>query len=240
MGALLPLAGLQYENLGFSPEYEEIFYAEFAAGETYYTPEDIMPLSEVSNLWIGEINGYYYSCVFPFHAQDSGVLKSIADEHDSVHLINKEEDINRDLDILTRTIVLLFFIAYFIIAVIIFIVYPLKESIKICITPALGILAVLAVLAVKKIPLGFLPISAMILVFGLGADYIIFMSGSKNGKDKKLVRFAVFLSFFTSCLSFGILTFSSFTPVNIFGFTIAVGLATAFIFSILLQRTVDD
>ncbi|MCL1812424.1 MAG: MMPL family transporter [Treponema sp.] len=240
MNALLPLVSLQYENLGFPAEYEEMFYAEFAAAEIYCSPEDIMSWTEVSNLWIGEINGYYYSCVFPFHAKDSGVFKSIADEHDFVYLINKEEDINRDLDIVTKTIVLLFFIAYFIISIIIFIVYPLKKSIKIFITPVLGILAVLAVLAVKKIPLGFLPISALILVFGLGIDYIIFMSGSKNGKDKKFASFAVLISFFTTVLSFGILSFSSFTPINIFGFTVAVGLTAAFIFTMLLQGTADD
>jgi predicted exporter len=240
MSALLPLAGLQYTNLGFPPEYEEIFYAEFAAGEIYYSPEDIMLLAEFSNFWIGEKNGYYYSCVFLFHAKNSDVFKSIADEHDFVYLINMEEIINHDLDILTRTIVLLFFIAYFIIAITIFTVYPWKESLKICISPVLGILAVLAILAIRDIPLGFLPISALILVFGLGTDFIIFMSGSKNGKEKKLVRFAVFLSFITSGLSFGILTFSNFTPINIFGFTVAVGLAAAFIFTILLQGMVDD
>jgi predicted exporter len=134
----------------------------------------------------------------------------------------------------------LFFIAYFIIAAVIFILYPLKKSIKICITPVLGILTVLAVLAVNNIPLGFLPISALILVFGLAIDFSIFMSGSRNDKEKKLVRFAVFLSFLTSGLSFGILSLSSFTPVNIFGFTVAVGLAAAFIFTMLLQGIVKD
>jgi len=240
MSALLPLAGLQYNNLGFPPEYEEMFYTEFAAGEMYYSPEDVKFWAEVSNLWIGEINGYYYSCVFPFNAKDLDVFKSIADGHDFVYLINKEEDINHDLDILTRIIVLLFFIAYFIIAIIIFIVYPLKKSIIICITPILGILAALAALAVKNIPLGFLPISALILVFGLGTDFNIFMSGSKHGNEKKLVRFAVFLSVITSGLSFGILTLSSFTPVNILGFTVAVGLAAAFVFTMLLQGIADN
>jgi len=135
---------------------------------------------------------------------------------------------------------LIFFIAYFIIAVIIFIVYPLKESIKICITPVLAVIAVLVVLAVREIPLGFLSISALILVFGLGIDFIIFMSCSKNRNEKKLIRLAVILSFFTTGLSFGILTFSSFTPVNIFGFTFAVGLTAAFIFTMLLQGTADN
>jgi predicted exporter len=240
MSTLFPLTGLQYKNIGFPPEYEEMYYAEYTASEIYYFPEDVRYLSEVSNLWIGEIKGHYYSCVFPFNAKDLSVFKSIADEYDFVYLINKEEDINRDLDILTRIIVLLFFIAYIIITIIIFIVYPLKKSIIICITPALGILAALAVLAVRKIPLGFLPISALILVFGLGTDYNIFMSGSINEKHKKFTRFAVMLSFLTSCLSFGILSFSHFTPVNIFGFTVAVGLTATFIFTMLLQGLADD
>jgi len=240
MSALLPLAGSQYQNLGFPPEYEEVFYSELAAGEIYYSPKDIMFWAEVSNLWIGEINGYYYSCVFPFHGKDLDIFKSITNEHDFVYIINKEEDIHHDLDILTGIIVLLFFIAYFVISVIIFIIYPLKKSIIICITPILGILAALAVLAVKNIPLGFLPISALILVFGLGTDFNIFMSGSKTGNEKKLVRFAVLLSFITSGLSFGILTFSSFAPVNILGLTVATGLAAAFIFTMLLQGIMDD
>ena len=240
MGSLLPLSGIQYENLGFPPGYENIYYEEYSNGEVYYSPEDVRFWAEVSNLWIGEINGYYYSCVFPFHAKDLSVFKSIADEYDFVYLINKEEDINRDLDFLTKIIVMLFFAAYIIIAIIIFIVYPLRKSIIICITPALGILAALAVLAVKNIPLGFLPISALILVFGLGTDFNIFISGSKNDKEKILVRFAVFLSFITSGLSFGILTFSSFAPVNILGFTVAVGLAAAFVFTMLLQKDTDN
>jgi len=240
MSALLPLAASQYENLGFPPEYEEVFYAEYTAGETYYYPEDIRFWSDVSNLWIGEINGYYYSCVFPFNAKDLSIFKSIADKHDFVYLINKEEDINSDLDFLTKIIVLLFFIAYIIISIIIFIIYPLKKSLIICITPALGILAALAFLALKNISLGFLPISALILVFGLGTDFNIFLSGCKNSKNKKHVRFAVFLSFITSGLSFGILTFSSFAPVNILGFTVAVGLAAAFVFTMLLQGIFED
>jgi predicted exporter len=239
MSTLLPLASLQYENLGFPPEYAEMLYAEFAAGETYSLPEDAPSWTGVSNLWIGEISGYYYSCVLLFHADDSKFLKSIASEHDFVYLINKEEDMNRDMDILTRTIVAFFFAAYFVVVVIIFIAFPLKDSIKICVVPVVLVLAVLAVLAVKKIHLGFLPIVALILVFGLGLDYIFFMSDKKTGKDKNITRFAVFLSFLTTGLSFGILSFSSFTPVNVIGFTVAVGITTAFISAMLLQGKMD-
>jgi len=240
MSALLLLTSSQYKNLGFPPEYEQVYHAEYAAGETYYSPEDVMFMPEVSNLWIGEIKGVYYSCVFPFNTKDSHYFKSIADKNDFVSLINKEEDITRDLDTLTETIVLLFFIGYFIVAIIIFIVYPWKKSIKILLTPVLGILAALAILSLKGTPLSFLHISALILVFGLGIDFSIFMASGKDNKEKKLVRFAIFLSFLTSGLSFGILTFSNFAPVNIFGFTVAVGLAAAFVFTMLLQGLSDS
>jgi len=240
MSALLPLSPVQYENLGFPPEYEKFYNTEFTMGEIYYSPEAVKSRSEISNLWIGEINGSYYSCVIPFHAKDLSVFKSIADKHNFIYLINKEEDINHDLDSLTRTMILLFIIAYFIITIIFFIVFPWKKSIKICITPVLGILASLAALALRNIPLGFLSISALILVFGLATDFNIFLSGSKNKMDKKFVYLAIFLSFITSGLSFGILTFSSFAPVNIFGFTVAVGIAASFIFTMLLHGIKDD
>ena len=240
MNALLPLAGLQYESLGFPPEYQEIFYKEYAEGETYISPEDANFRTEISNFWIGEVNGYYYSCVFLFQAQNSGIFKSIANEHDSVYLINKEEDINRDLNVITRNIILLFIISYFIIAVINFIIYPLKKSIILFITPALGIISVLAFMAIRKIPFGFLSISALVLVFGLGMDYNIFLSGGENAKYQKLTRLAVFLSFITSAVSFGILSFSSFAPVSILGFNVAVGLTTVFIFTMLFQGMADD
>jgi len=237
MKALLPLAPSQFEYLGFPPEYAEFFYDDFNAGRNYCLPENAPAQAGVSNLWIGEIDGNYYSCVLPLHASSESIFRSIAREFDFVHFINKAADIGRDLDTLTRTMVYFFLAAYLIITVLICIVYPWRDSLKICLIPFFLILSALVVLTMNKIPLGFFSIAGLLMVFGLGLDFIIYMTGKNNSEGLKLplTPLAVVLSFLTTLLSFGALIFSSFAPVHIFGLTVCAGLSAAFITAMLLQ-----
>ena len=236
MKALLPLVSAQFENLGFPPEYEGPFYKEFNAAE-YCLPENAPSHAGLSNLWIGENNGNYYSCVLPLHpAVGEDVFRSIADEFDSVYFINKGKDIGHDLDTLTKSMILLFLSAYIAISVLVCFRYPWRDSLKICAAPPFLVLVTLSVLAAAKIPLGFFSVAALVLVFGLGMDYIFFcMRGGSI-----LSSFAVVLSFLTTLLSFGALALSSFAPVHIFGLTVCAGLSAAFIFAMLLRGEHDE
>jgi len=108
------------------------------------------------------------------------------------------------------------------------------------VVPLLLVVTVVATLGVNKIPLGFFSVAALVLVFGLGLDYIFYMIGKKHGEETKLTFLAVVLSFLTTLLSFGALVFSSFTPTHIFGLTVSAGLGAAFIFAMLLQRGVGN
>jgi len=118
---------------------------------------------------------------------------------------------------------------------VVFVVYPRRDSLKICAIPLLIVLSALTVLTLSKIPLGFFSVAALVLVFGLGLDYIFYMTGKKHGEEKPLTSLAVVLSFLTTLLSFGALVLSSFTPTHIFGLTVSAGLGAAFIFAMLLQ-----
>jgi predicted exporter len=246
MKALLPIAESQYENLGFPLEYAQFFFDEFAAGATYCLPENAPPNAGVSNLWIGETRGNYYSCVMPMHPGDEAVFRAISAEFDFVHFINKAQDISRDLDILTKTVLFLFLAAYLVISVMVFFVYPWRDSLKICIVPLFLVLAALAILAANAIPLGFFSVAGLILVFGLGLDYIFYMTKKHSvigtpsfdgsaSEDAALTPLAVLLSFLTTLLAFGALAFSNFVPVHIFGLTISAGVSAAFISAMLLQ-----
>jgi predicted exporter len=240
MKALLPLVPSQFEYLGFPPRYAQAFENEFAAAQ-YCLPADAHRVSDapsragISKLWIGEQGENCYSCVLPLKPKDEAVFRAIADEFDSVYFVNKAKDIGRDLDILTRTMLLFFLAAYLVISVVVCLVYPRWDSLKICAFPPLLVLFTLALLAVNKIPLGFFSIAALVLVFGLGLDYIFYMTGKKHGEEKPLTSLAVVLSFLTTLLSFGALVLSSFTPTHIFGLTVSAGLGAAFIFAMLLQ-----
>jgi len=239
MKALLPLAQAQFEYLGFPPQYAQAFESEFAAATQYCLPEDAPSFAGISNLWLGEQGEGCYSCVLPIKPTDEAVFRSIAEEFDYVYFVNKAKDIGRDLDTLTRTMMLFFLAAFIVISVIICCVYPWPDNLKICTVPLVMVASAIAVLAANKIPIGFFSIAAMILVFGLGLDYIFYMVDRKSGR-KDLSLLGVVLSFLTTLLSFGALSLSSFMPVHIFGLTVSAGLAAAFISAVILQVKNDD
>ncbi|MCL1836541.1 MAG: MMPL family transporter [Treponema sp.] len=242
MKALLPLAAAQFEYLGFPPEYVNDFYDEFSAAEKYCRIPDAPSRAGISNVWIGETGergqqSGFYSCVLPLHpAADEAVFRSIAADLDFVHFVNKAKDIGRDLDTLTATMLLLFLAAYLVLSVFISFMYPRRDSLKICAAPLFLALITVSVLAAGNIRLGFFSAAALILVFGLGLDYIFFMAEKNHGGERSLTRLAVTVSFFTTLLSFGALALSSFTPVRIFGLTVSAGLSAAFVFAMLLQK----
>jgi len=234
MKALLPLAADQFEYLGFPSHYAQTFKNEFASAQ-YCLPSDAPSLAGISKLWIGEHGENCYSCVLPLKPVNEAAFRAIAEEFDSVYFVNKAKNISRDLDTLSKTMLLFFLAAYIVISAAVCLVYPRHDSIRICALPLLLVLSALTMLAINKIPLGFFSIAALVLVFGLGLDYIFYMTGKKQREEKSLASLAVVLSFLTTLLSFGALALSGFTPTHIFGLTVSAGLGAAFIFAMLLQ-----
>jgi predicted exporter len=237
MNVLLPLAAAQFDYLGFPQEYASLFEAEYRAARRFILPQDAPAQAGVSNLWIGELEGNYYSCVFLVKPTGIEVFREIASKLDSVHFINKAEDIGSSLDTLTKTMLFFFVLAYILISAVVFFVYPKREALKICAAPLFIVFFVLIVLTLNNIKLGFFTTIGLILVFGLGLDYIVYMIGRQqadvNAVHKNFTRFATTISFLTTLLSFGALSFSSFFPVHVFGLTVALGLTAAFIFAML-------
>jgi len=235
MKALLPLAEDQFENLGFPRSYAQSYKKEFESSERYCYPQEVPDISGISKLWIGENNGNCYSCVFPVNPLDEDAFSSIAAEIDHVYFINKAKDIGHDMDALTQTMLLFFIVAYIVVSALVCVIYPRPDSIKICAVPLLLILSALTIQALNKITLSFFSSAALILVLGLGLDYIFYMTGKKHEEGKHLTSLAVVVSFLTTLLSFGVLVLSSFMPTHIFGLTVSAGLIAAFIFAMLLQ-----
>jgi predicted exporter len=234
MKALIPLVPSQFEYLGFPIEYAESFYKEFDT-TLYCLPEDAPSFAGVSNLWIGNQGGKCYSCVLPLHpAADESVFRAIAKDFYFAHFVNKGKDIGSDLDVLTKTMLVFFLAACVVISILIFCAYPRRESIKICAAPLFLALVPMAVLALNKTPPQFFSVAALILVLGLGMDYVFYMTGKKS-PDARLALLAVTASFLTTLLSFGALALSSFIPAHIFGLTVSAGLSGAFIFAMLVQ-----
>ena len=104
--------------------------------------------------------------------------------------------------------------------------------------PLLIVLVTVAVFGIAKINLEFFSVTGLILVFGFGLDYIIYMIENEKSieKEKILEPFATMLSFITTVISFGALALSAFQPVRLIGLSIFIGLTTAYLSSFFYAR----
>ena len=151
-----------------------------------------------------------------------------------------------DLDNLTLMIFKFFIVAYVLMFIMLRFFYSWKQSIKIISVPLLIILVVVAVFGILKINMEFFSVTGLILVFGLGLDYIIYMMENEKksvvepvqttAESTTLEPFATLISFITTIISFGALALSSFKPVHLIGLSIFIGLATAYISSFFYGR----
>ncbi len=241
---LLPLAHAQYEALGFDAPYAERLQVEFdASAADFVSPEKEIPTfleNAVSSTWIGQIGKKYYSVILPVSVTDEAAYRALAEKVDGAYFINKMHDMNNDLDRLSRTILTLFAVVYLILFAALKFAYTWKQTFKILSVPLLIVLFEAAVFAAAGIKLEFFSITGIILVFGLGLDYVIYMIENEKRKDQsenaKLEPFAIALSFVTTAVSFGALSLSSFVPVRMMGLSILIGITTAYVCTFFYTR----
>ena len=110
----------------------------------------------------------------------------MADADENVYMISKSNDISRDLDRLTVMVLKFFAAAYVLMFIMLKFFYNWKQALKIISVPLLIILVTVAVFAVAKINIEFFSVTGLILVFGLGLDYIIYMMENENHGEKKI------------------------------------------------------
>lgn len=245
---LLDLADEQLEYLGFDLDSASKLRKEFELSEGDYVSFTgrTVPLyleSAISTAWLGEIDGKYYTVLLPNKVEDYQLFKNFADSNENVHLISKSADVSRDLDKLTLMVLKFFAVAYVLMFIMLKFFYNWTQSLKIISVPLLIILVTVAVFAISKIKMEFFSVTGLILVFGLGLDYIIYMmeneknNDNRNGDGKILEPFATVLSFLTTVISFGVLALSQFQPVHLIGLAIFLGLTTAYVSSFFYGRS---
>lgn len=232
--------------LGEEPHTLDII-SEWEAKKNAYTAMEDFPqfIQEAcANSWLGEIDGTWYSVVMPSFIPDSLDGKAFASKYgDDVFYVNKMSDISSDMDVLTVMILKFFALACILIFLVLKFFYSLKQTLKIVSVPLLIILIVSSVFSLAKIHLEFFSITGIILVLGLGLDYVIYMAEAQKRNDcsenRMLEPYAILLSFFTTAISFGAIALSSFMPVHLMGLAILVGLVTAYFTSFFYERDVE-
>lgn len=251
---LLKLAPEQLQALGFDDA--EAFAAAEALSRDYEVTGDNFVSFEngnvpqfiedaISSAWLGKVEDKYFTVLLPTKVTDYANYRSLAEKNDNVYFISKSQDISVDLDNLTVMIFKFFIVAYILMFIMLRFFYSWKQALKIISVPFLIILVVLAVFAAAGINMEFFSVTGLILVFGLGLDYIIYMmeNEKKISVDETaessttiLEPFATMVSFITTIISFGALALSSFKPVHLIGLSIFIGLATAYVSSFFYGR----
>ncbi len=242
---LLALSDQQFEALGYDESYSDQLWKDFYATEGQYlsfsgntVPEYVASL--ISTAWLGEMNGKYFSVVMPNIIEDPKALKNLVEDETDIFFISKMADMGEDLDKLTVMVLKFFAGAYIVMFIILKFFYPWKQALKIISIPLLIVLMTGAVFAWGNINLEFFSVTGLILVFGLGLDYIIYMMENEKDRtnDSKTIEpFATLLSFVSTVVSFGALALSSFQPVHLMGLSIFLGLTTAFISTMFYDRS---
>lgn len=230
---LLPVLDFQFEALGFEKNLSENYISNYRSFSQSLEPLPSTIQDAISNLWIGEIDGNFYSCVLPLHTDrgEEHYFREYARNHQGIYFVNKVNDISSQLDVLSKTMLKLLALAFIFVIAILFFCYKPRVVLKIASVPVLVTLVTTSVLLLAKVHLSFFPITALVLVFGLGLDYIIYSVEDKknqtNDSSSILTTFSIFFSFATTALSFGALALSTFPPVHMLGLTVFVGLLAA-------------
>ena len=250
---LIALSESQFINLGFTDEEAEK-YADLLKNDYEKSNNQFVSFSEnnipdyinsaISSVWLGEIEGKYYTVLLPSKVTDYTTYRSLVETNENAFFVSKSQDISHDLDKLTLIVFKFFLIASVLMFIMLKLFYSWKQSFKIISVPFLIILVITAFYAIFKINIEFFSVTGLILVFGLGLDYIIYMIENEkrnnsqllDQKENTLEPFATLISFLTTIISFGALALSSFKPVHYIGLSIFIGLVTAYLSSFFYGR----
>lgn len=211
---------------------DTLFERGLSAAPVYLEPKSKVPASFASildMLWIGEVDGRFYSAVFPLHVAPGFDIGRFASELPHVYAVNKMENVNATLTGLSRVALLLVAIAYAVVFLVLVFVYGFVPALRIIRAPVVSCFFIAAVFGYAGIPFNFFAIVGVILTLGIGIDYALFF---KEGATRGLVTaLAVMLSAATTLISFGSLSFSSFVPVSTFGLSVLLGIWCCFALS---------
>jgi predicted exporter len=182
----------------------------------------------LGSISLGEIEGRFYEVVVIQNAKDGDEIKTISDSFDGVEYFQTSKDVSRELDKLSALIFRMFIVAIAAIIIVLVVLFGWKKGLAMSLAPYTVLIGTIGILTLFGYRLDFFVAVGLVLIVGLGLDYMVFARSGKNSGSKK----AIFLSFITTELSFGSLLFSSFTPVHIFGLTVFIGILVAFLCAI--------
>jgi predicted exporter len=209
-------------TVGYDPDAVDAFRQEMKQ-ENLLSPgqwRSIAP-ADLKRSLLGNLDGQYFGLIQLREISALPPLGEVAEAYPWLDFVDTVADISETLLERQHIALVLLLAAYCLIAVVLLLRYREWRALTLLCVPALSSLAVLAIVGLIGSVLSLFHVFALFLVLGLGMDYAIFYYESAG--DIEDCKLAVLLSFATSALSFGLLTFSSTPMISAFGLAVLIG-----------------
>ncbi len=211
-------------DLGLNEKAIKTYFREFATAVNNPLTSDVwrgLDDPRITSLWLGKVSNEWASIITLRGITDLEALRSIADKMDQVLFIDQVERLDKSLQLQQDHAMKILMVAYIVVTAIISIYHRVVTAALIVATPLLSTALTLAILSYFDVHLSLFHFFGLFLVLGLGLDYGIFLNSPRKNESRCLA--AIFLSALTSCLSFGLLSFSSTPMISAFGVTVLLG-----------------
>lgn len=181
------------------------------------------------HLWLGKTKRGSVGLVQLGKINDIAALNAIAQEQPGVYFVDKVATYASLFEKYRKQIGWITVISYLLIWLLLISRYGIKKSTLTMLVPILSCGATIGAMGLLGEPFTLFHMMALLLVLGIGIDYSIFFSETRENPSTTML--AVTLSAFTTILAFGLLAFSHTEAIKAFGLVIAIGVIINLILS---------
>lgn len=212
---------------GFRNDIATRYTADFRqAGDRTLTLENWLPLPisvPFRHLWLGEVAGRYASVVMPAGFTAAAPLERAAEGLRGVELVDRAGAVSRLFREYRRTGSFVLLIAVVLVYGVLVWRYRWRDAISAMLPTLVAMALTLAYCGYTGAPVTLFNVMALLLVLGVGINYVIFLHEGIERRGAALV--GVLLSAITTLLSFGLLGWSSTPALSQFGMTLFIGIS---------------
>jgi predicted exporter len=170
---------------------------------------------------LGIYQGRHYALVTLGSVEDMDALQGAAATWEWLQFVDTVGQLSNSLDQQRHKASGLLVLAYILIGLVLLLRYRRLAALRLLLVPLLASGLALAAMGIAGHAITLFHVFALFLVLGLGMDYSIF--NYESGTDRAPCLLAIFLSFATSGLSFGLLALSNTPMIAAFGLTVLLG-----------------
>ena len=175
--------------------------------------------------WLGKIEDYY-ALAIPLEnnisVSPTHNIIIVQQAKDASNLFAKFR--HKSINIVAASALMLFLLLTFI-------RYTWQKALHIVLLPFTAGLLSLLLAQLLGLHISLFSVLSLLLILGMGLDYVVFLAEAKTKKLQKHVSFALLLSATTTILSFGLLSLSHVAVLKSFGFSVAVGIIIVLLIS---------